>query len=179
MMTETGFPVTINKNKQAYIINVIIRIKLFISPHSPSKENIMDKGKYKVDTEKRLVTFGHVTKTMDGSIALTTTFDYSKVDLGRLLYEAGSHRLITWRAASGIKSLTTEEAKKLDNITLDCSVTIERKKHVETAEETELKATLKALLSGQNGAKLSVNDILKKLKELQATDEMEAGETTE
>lgn len=142
----------------------------------------MEKGKFLVDTDKKTVTFGHVTKTMDGEVTLTTTFDFANVGLQRLLYDAGTARLIRWRATAGIKKLATVEAVKLDNTIVDCSKTIERVKHVETAEEKELKATIQALLAGKGGTKMSMADLLKRVKEMQAAteeDEMEAGEATE
>lgn len=146
----------------------------------------MEKGKFKVDNANKTVTFGHVTKTMDGEVELTTVFDFSKVNADRLLYDAGTARLIKWRVGSGVKKLTTAEAlAKFQNATIDCSIVAERVKHIETPEEKELRETLKALLSGQGGAKLSIADLLKRIKEIQPTseeptdDEYSAGEVTE
>lgn len=86
-----------------------------------------EKKTYKVNVAEKTVTFKHETKTIDGSIFLSTTFDFSKVDVARLLYDAGTARLIKWRAGSGIKEMTTVDAEaKLQNVTVDCSKVTER-----------------------------------------------------
>ena len=140
----------------------------------------MEKGKHHVDTEKRIVTFGHVTKTIDGTIELTTTFNFSKVKLDRLLKRAADAELIAWRAKSGIKNLsTTEAAATLQNAVIDCSKIVERVKHVETADEKALKTLIKE-------GKMSVKDILaaiaaRKAAQVEtesAQDAMEDGEET-
>jgi len=143
----------------------------------------MEKGKYKVDTEKKTVTFGHETKTLDGKATFTTTFDFSKVDLSRLLYDAGTARLIKWRASTGIKGLSTEEAiRTLSDATVDCSLTVTRAKHVETEEEKELRAMMKEAMAKGGDLK----SILARVREAMASGdkeaeeaELEAGETTE
>lgn len=101
----------------------------------------MERGKYKVDVENKTVTFGHKTKTSDGHVDLTTTFSFASVVLERLLYFAGAGRLITWRAGSGIKDLTTTEAlAKFQDVVVDCAKTVERVKHTETEDEKVMKA---------------------------------------
>jgi len=86
-----------------------------------------EKKTYKVNVEEKTVAFNHETKTIDGSIFLTTTFDFSNVGTHRLLYDAGTARLIKWRAGSGIKEMTTADAEaKLQNVTVDCSKVTER-----------------------------------------------------
>ena len=145
---------------------------------------IMDKGKHKVDLDAKTVTFGHVTKTLDGELLLTTTFDLSKVTPERLYKRAADAELIAWRAKSGIKSLTTAEAEKFQNITVDCSIVTERVKHVVTEEEKALKAALDKLLSGG----MSVKDLTLRIEEIKkmaavsteeaAQEELEAGESS-
>jgi hypothetical protein len=125
----------------------------------------MDKGKHIIDIEKKTVTYGHETKTMDSSIVLTTTIDFSKVDFGRLLKRAGDAELIAWRAKSGIKGLTTAEAGKFQNAIVDASVEVTREKHVETEEEKQIKAKVKELLGGSN---VNLASLLAKLDELKA-----------
>ena len=120
----------------------------------------MDKGKHSIDVVAKRVTFGHVTKTIDGEIALTTTFDLSKVTVERMLKRAADAELIAWRAKSGIKQMTTAEAEKqLQNAVIDCSLITERVKHVETEEEKALKEAVKGLLAQGK----SVADILSAL----------------
>ena len=111
----------------------------------------MEKGKHSIDVEKKIVTFGHETKTIDGSIILTTSFDFSKVDMKRLLKRAADAELIAWRAKSGIKGLTTVEAEKqLQNVTVDCSAIVEKVKHVETPEEKARKEKVNELLKSHS-----------------------------
>lgn len=140
----------------------------------------MDKGKFIVDAEKRIVTFGHETKTMDGSVVLTTTFDFSKVKIERLLKRAADAELIGWRSKVGIKKLSTVEAAKLDNAIVDCAAITERVKHVETAEEKELRELISA--AAKNGK--SIKDILEMAKALTSKNaeaasqqDMDEGET--
>jgi hypothetical protein len=129
----------------------------------------MEKGKHSINIDNRTVTFGHVTKTMDGEIALTTTFDMSKLSMERMMKRAADAELIAWRAKSGIKGLTTIEAQKLDNIIVDCSIIAVREKHVETPEEKESKAFVKQLIDkhGTEGLKELLERAMK-LKELDA-----------
>ena len=119
----------------------------------------MDKGKHIVDVDAKTVTFGHETKTLDGSIVLTTTIDFSKVDLKRLLKRAGDAELIGWRSKSGIKGLTTAEASKFQNITVDASAEVKREKHTETPEEAENKRIIASL----NLDSATLNELLKKV----------------
>lgn len=139
----------------------------------------MEKGKHVVDVEKKTVTFGHETKTLDGSIVITTTFDLSNVDLKRLLKRAADAELIAWRAKSGIKGLTTVEAKELDNVTVDCSKVTERVKHVETEEEKKIKAAVQAIMSGKGGDTASLKELMDRAAALikaREEAEMDAGE---
>ena len=105
----------------------------------------MEKGKYSVDVMAKTVTFGHVTKTADGEIELTTVFDFSNVTPARMLYMAGSSALIKWRAGIGIKDMTTVEAQKSEKVhaIVDCSKTVER---VASGAKKEMKALLSDLL---------------------------------
>lgn len=119
----------------------------------------MEKGKHAIDVVKKTVTFGHETKTGDGSVIITTTFDFSNVDMARLLKRAGDAELIAWRAKSGIKEMTTAQAQALDNTIVDCSKITERVKKVETPEELALKEVVKGLLAQGK----SVADILSAL----------------
>lgn len=135
----------------------------------------MKTGTFHVDVEKKLVSFGHKTKTLDGYVEVTTTFDLSKVKLDRLLKRAADAELISWRARTGIKGLTTEEAlKTLSNQVVDCSDVVQKVKHVETAEEKELKD----LIKGAAAKGMSIKDILAQAKALvgktQSEDEAQA-----
>lgn len=143
----------------------------------------MKTGTFHVDVEKKLVSFGHKTKTLDGFVEVTTTFDLSKVSLDRLLKRAADAELISWRARTGIKGLTTDEAlKTLSDQVVDCSAIVQKVKHVETAEEKELKD----LIKGAAAKGMSIKDILAQAKalvaktstqtEAEANEEMEAGE---
>jgi hypothetical protein len=99
-----------------------------------------DKKTFKVSG--KIVSFHHETKTIDGSVWLTTRFDFTNVSPDRLIYDAGSSRLIKWRASSGIKEMTTADAlKKFSDLTVDCSKTVER---AEASEEVkELREAMK------------------------------------
>lgn len=130
----------------------------------------MKTGTFHVDVEKRQVSFGHKTKTLDGFVEVTTTFDLSKVSLDRLLKRAADAELISWRARTGIKGLTTEEAMKtLSNQTVDCSAIVAKVKHVETPEEKELRELIKS--AAANGK--SIKDILAQAKALVAKTQTE------
>jgi hypothetical protein len=119
----------------------------------------------------------HNTKTLDGDLWFDTTFDFTNVSHAQLLKWAADGRKIAWRATAGVKKLTSAEvvAKNLQVMTVDCSKTIERVKHVETAEEKEMKDVIKALLAGQNGKKMDMKTMLARVKELQDA-QMEEGE---
>jgi Xaa-Pro aminopeptidase len=138
----------------------------------------MEKGKHTIDVDRRIVTFGHETKTIDGSIILTTSFDFSKVDLKRLLKRAADAELIAWRAKSGIKGLTTAEAEKtLQNSMIDCSAVVERVKHVKSESEKKLEEARAKM--GPAAFDRLLQEFLKNATESEAQDEMEQGETTE
>jgi len=99
----------------------------------------MEKGKFAVNVEKKTVTIGHETKTIDGKVTLTTTFDFSNVSMDRLLKRAADASLITWRAGVGIKGITTAQAlETLSDKTVDCSKTQERIKRVVSEEEAKV-----------------------------------------
>ena len=141
----------------------------------------MKTGTFHVDMEKKQVSFGHKTKTLDGFVEVTTIFDLSKVSLDRLLKRAADAELISWRARTGIKGLTTDEAMNtLNNQVVDCSAIVSKVKHIETAEEKELKD----LIKGAAAKGMSIKDILAQAKALvaktqtedEAQAEMEAGE---
>lgn len=140
-----------------------------------------NKEKVTMKVEGETVILKHNTKTLDGDAWFETTFDFTNVSHAQLLKWAADGRKIAWRASAGVKKLTTKEVeeKGLLKVTVDCSKTIERVKHVETEEEKELKATLKALLSGQTGQKMTMAELLKRIKEVQAKndeEEMDEGE---
>lgn len=107
-----------------------------------------------------VVTFTHVTKTLDGEATLTTSFDFSKVSKVDMMLDAARHRLITWRASSGIKSLSTAEALgKLNHAVVDCSARVSK------VESEEVKA-LKDVLAEVQAKGKSLKDILEALNAL-------------
>lgn len=134
----------------------------------------MKTGTFHVDVEKRQVSFGHKTKTLDGFVEVTTTFDLSKVTLDRLLKRAADAELISWRARTGIKGLTTEEAMKtLADQVVDCSAIVQKVKHVETVEEKELRGLMKdAMASGA-----SIKAIMEQARAILAKQQAAAGKT--
>ena len=144
-----------------------------------------EKVTFKVDGEK--VSVHHKTLTLSGEKWFDTTFDFTNVSHNQLLKWAADQRKIAWRAQAGVKKLTEGEIalKGLYTANVDCSKVVERVKHVETPEEIELRATLKGLLSGQGGTKMSMGELLKRIKEISAKneeptdEEYSAGETVE
>lgn len=138
-----------------------------------------EKRTFKVEGKK--VHVHHKTQTLDNKdgVWFDTTFDFSACSEAQILKWAADQRTIAWRAGAGVKKLTEAEIneKGLLNVTVDCSKTVERVKHVETAEEKELKDAINAALSA--GKIKNMAEVAKMLKELAAKkdeEEMEASE---
>ena len=107
-----------------------------------------------------VVTFVHVTKTVDGEATLTTSFDFTNVNRQDLMLNAARHLLITWRASVGIKEMPTHEAMaKLNGQVVDAS------KRVSKVESEETKA-LKDVLAGLQAKGKSLAEILETLKSI-------------
>jgi hypothetical protein len=135
---------------------------------------------YAIDKAGMKVTTCHLCQTLDGTIELTQTFEYAKCTIEQQLMKMTATDKISWRNQSNIKKLTTAEAQKFNNITIDCSAKHEKAKHVETPEEKETRLIVsEALKSG----KLSMAELKEMVLKAQASKnevasqaEMEAGE---
>jgi hypothetical protein len=139
----------------------------------------MEKNTFTIDLAKETVTLCHETKTLDGKILCETTFDISGMKASRRLKRIADAEVISWRARTGIKNLTTAEAieKGLQVTTVDTSKTIEKVKHVETAEEKKIREVVTALMAGKNANTDSLKDLMAKAQAiLDAKAEEEAGE---
>jgi hypothetical protein len=137
----------------------------------------MEKNTFTIDAMAETVTLCHETKTTDGKILCETTFDISKMKKERRLKRIADAEVIAWRARTGIKELTTAEAiaKGLQKMTVDTSATLTKVKHVETAEEKELKALVaSAMKSGGNMKEImaKINAALATTKPETETDEV-------
>jgi hypothetical protein len=132
-----------------------------------------NKNTFVVNEAAKTVTFGHTTKTSDGEIYLKTTFDFSEVGMARLIYDAGTARLIKWRQASGIKEMTTSEAeKKFTDLTVDCSKVAIREKADTPSEVAALAKRVKQLMSEGYKVKEAMTMAMAEVLE----QEMEAGD---
>jgi len=104
----------------------------------------------------KTVTFNHTTQTSDGEVELRTTFDFTNVPMERIIYDAGRSRLITWRAASGIKQMTKSDAlAEFTDLTVDCSQAVEKVKVVLPPELQAVVDKLKNLTPDELKQKLA------------------------
>ncbi len=121
---------------------------------------------------RKVTIINHETKTSDGSVVLTTTFDFTGCTSDQILAWAASNRLISWRT-SGVKKLTTKEAKeKLTDAVIDCSKGFEAQ---ESEEAKRIKAVVEKIKAG--GLTLEqLEEMAAKIKEQRDQEDMEAGE---
>lgn len=98
----------------------------------------MKTGQFAYDVATKTVKACHTCQTKDGDIVLEQTFDFSKCSTLQLLQFAVADRKIAWRVQSGIKQLTKAEAEKLNGITIDCSQSVKKERHTQTAEEKQI-----------------------------------------
>ena len=144
-------------------------------------EEKKDKRTFQVSGDKCIVKHRTICADNDKGVWFTWTLDFSKVSREQMMKWAADQRVIALRASAGVKKLTTAELeeKGLLEKEFDLSLVTERTKHVETEEEKELKATIKALTAKGD---MSIKDLLAKVKAMQAAaeeKELEDGETTE